>query len=152
MPTLPPLSWLAPTAAHRDATVVRPLSEAARSLLQGDESHWAGRRAPPSSADVAVGRAGRLWLAALPPSCWPGELARTFPRLVNQLALAWPDRVLCERTFERLLGDERGGRRGFPPAVRAELLALQRLRRDTERPAAPRPLALVDAGHAAARR
>ncbi len=142
-PSFSSFSLFLPGRAPRADSVVRPLSDAARAVLQADAQDWAGRRAPPSPSDLAVGRAGRTWLASLPVATWPGELARQFPRIVNQLALAWPDRVLCDRTFDRLLVDDRGGRQGFPPAVQAELLALRRLRADQSRSVSDVRLGLV---------
>jgi len=52
------------------------------------------------------------------------QTGRLFPHIVNRLFELWPQ---CEYTrlfFQSLLIDRRAGRRGFPPAVRSELEAL----------------------------
>ncbi len=65
------------------------------------------------------------WLESLPPAVVPREMARAYPRLVNRLALCWRDAALADMLLDELLVDRRGGRRGFPPAVAAELLRLR---------------------------
>jgi len=55
----------------------------------------------------------------------PSALATDFPRILNLMALHWQDRRLCPTYFDELLQDRRGGRRGFAPAVRAEIQALR---------------------------
>ena len=53
-------------------------------------------------------------------------LARHYPRLANRFATAWNDKASVALVFDDLLADRRGTRRGFPPAVEANLLALWR--------------------------
>jgi len=65
------------------------------------------------------------WFDALPPEIAPCALATHFPRLVNVIVAQWNDHRGAPALFEELLGDRRGGRAGFPPAVRRDLLALQ---------------------------
>lgn len=48
-------------------------------------------------------------------------LAAAHPRLVNKLALCWSDPVLADSVLKDLLMDKRGGRRGFPRVIAAEL-------------------------------
>jgi len=55
----------------------------------------------------------------------PMSTARTYPRIVNRISDLWGH---CEYTrlyFQSLLIDRRKGRRGFPPDVKQELVALQ---------------------------
>ena len=66
-----------------------------------------------------------LWADDLPTKLRPNELILHYPRVANRLALCWNDRVLSNRLFEDLLLDKRGGRKGFPPLVRAELIRLR---------------------------
>ena len=53
------------------------------------------------------------------------EVATRFPRIVNLIASQWNDRHGAPKLFEELLVDRRGGRAGFPPAVRHDLLRLR---------------------------
>jgi hypothetical protein len=39
--------------------------------------------------------------------------------------MQWNDRIACPAYFDELLVDRRGGRQGFPPAVRRDLLKLR---------------------------
>jgi len=90
----------------------------------------------PASADVAQRRhapvtANRLlsstidWLASLPPNVRPLALATKFPRVANRIAKEWREPSACRRDFDDLVYDKRGTRRGFPPDVYVELLALR---------------------------
>lgn len=65
------------------------------------------------------------WFDALPPDRTPCALATVYPRIVNLIAAQWNDHRGCPLLFEDLLGDRRGGRAGFPPAVRRDLIRLQ---------------------------
>ncbi|MEP7207848.1 MAG: hypothetical protein ABI920_12985 [Casimicrobiaceae bacterium] len=66
----------------------------------------------------------RLWLEALPPSVRPGALAAQFPRIANTICASWSDVTGMRHYMCELFTDRRGGRAGFPPAVKHELLAL----------------------------
>ena len=65
------------------------------------------------------------WLIALPTTLRPQSLPIQFPRIVNALAEVWHEPEPCQAAFDRLLRDRRKGRKGFPPAVLAELEALR---------------------------
>jgi hypothetical protein len=65
------------------------------------------------------------WASGLAADLHPHRLLELFPRVANRLALCWADKVLTNRLFEDLLVDRRGGRKGFPAAVRAEILQLR---------------------------
>jgi hypothetical protein len=64
------------------------------------------------------------WIAKLPHDVQPIELLRSYPRIANLIASAWEDREATYQYFDELLHDRRGSRKGFPPEVMAELLAL----------------------------
>jgi len=68
--------------------------------------------------------AAHVWLMKLPSAVRPNHLADIFPRIVNRLALVWRDVELADKVLDDLLVDKRGGRRGFPSEVSAELLRL----------------------------
>ncbi len=120
----------------RSSWVSRPMSEAARAILD-DGRQWEAERAPARVGDQMIHPHTQAWLRSLPGSRWPMNLASRFPRVANHLALVWPDRVLCDRAFERLMNDDRAGRQGFPPPVQAELMALKRLRTEQDMAASP---------------
>jgi hypothetical protein len=67
----------------------------------------------------------RKWFDALPPEVAPRALAAGFPRIVNIIVAQWKDHGGVPELFEELLGDRRGGRAGFPPAVHRDLVNLQ---------------------------
>ena len=65
------------------------------------------------------------WLASLPPNLRPLALATKFPRVANRIAKEWREPDACRSDFDDLVYDKRGTRRGFPPDVYVELLALR---------------------------
>jgi hypothetical protein len=75
------------------------------------------------------------WAASLPPSVHPTALLRQYARIANVVAANWRNPSAFDDYMESLLTDKRGKRRGFPPRILMELLALQRwhdtLRRGT---------------------
>jgi hypothetical protein len=54
-------------------------------------------------------------------------LARRFPHVLNQLSAVWGDLPAAAELIDDLLVDRRGGRRGFPADVLAELLTVRRI-------------------------
>lgn len=83
----------------------------------------ARRKAEPANVLLPV---ARTWLASLPDAVRPVALARHYPRLANRFATSWNDKAGVALVFDDLLADRRGTRRGFPPAVEENLLALWR--------------------------
>ena len=65
------------------------------------------------------------WLASIPTEIQPLALAQKFPRIANNLARLWQDRVALHDYLDDLVVDRRGGRQGFPPEVHSELLVLR---------------------------
>ena len=65
------------------------------------------------------------WFDAFPADKAPCALASQYPRVANMIAVQWRDHRGAPELFEDLLTDKRGGRAGFPPAVRRDLLMLQ---------------------------
>ena len=65
------------------------------------------------------------WLASLPPNVRPLALATKFPRVANRIAKQWGEPTACRLDFDDLVYDKRGTRKGFPPDVYVELLALR---------------------------
>jgi hypothetical protein len=65
------------------------------------------------------------WARELPDNVRPVNLIEQFPRIVNLIVLEWNRPATLCKHFEDLLHDKRGGRKGFPAAVRSELAALR---------------------------
>ena len=65
------------------------------------------------------------WIAKLPRDVQPLALLRQFPRIANMMAGTWPDPLSYRTYLHDLLTDRRGKRKGFPPEIVQELLALQ---------------------------
>ena len=87
--------------------------------------HWKRLRRSSLPTDRALAGQAIDWLMALPPTLRPHALSRQFPRIVNALAEVWDQPAECQAAFDKLLCDTRKGRKGFPPAVRDELVALR---------------------------
>jgi hypothetical protein len=66
------------------------------------------------------------WAAKLPCDVRTDELMRSFPRIANLLAADWDEPESTYAYFDQLLVDRRGNRKGFPPGVASELVALRR--------------------------
>src|SRR6185369_9188947 len=89
-------------------------------------SDWQAVLRAPEAEDADLHLRTFKWLATLPASARPMNTARQFPRIANRIGDLWGH---CEYTrlyFQSLLIDHRKGRKGFPPEVRQELVALQR--------------------------
>jgi hypothetical protein len=85
------------------------------------------QRSAPNPRDLSLSSLAQSWSAKLPAAQRPHELCNAYPRIANRLALCWGDPVLTANVFRELMTDRRRGRKGFPPAVRQELLALREL-------------------------
>jgi hypothetical protein len=89
-------------------------------------------RGPPSERDQRLSPLAKTWAQALPPEAKAGFLCAHFPRIVNRLAMCWPDPPLALKLMHEFFVNKRGGaRRGFPPEALSELkrlhvLAVQR--------------------------
>ena len=110
---------------------------------------WAEKRTSQPGDEEQLGDAAQAWLDHLPEHAQPRRLAARHPRVVNRLADVWADSRAAGDAIDLLTVDQRGGRTGFSPAIRAELMRLQYLQRklasETARAAArtgtPAPLA-----------
>ena len=107
--------------------VVQPIPRARPAevprTVANDSTDWSSmRKARP--ADFLLPQSEK-WFDALPSDIAPCALASQFPRIVNMIVAQWNDHRNAPGLFEELLGDRRGGRAGFPPAVRRDLLNLQ---------------------------
>jgi hypothetical protein len=81
-------------------------------------------REPSNPQQRRLSQAAARWLCSLPETLRPEALACAYPRIANRLAQCWIDAELRDKVLADLLDGRRKGRRGFPPAVHAELTAL----------------------------
>jgi len=89
---------------------------------------WAVRRKPLTERDRVLVSDTHFWLRRIPGPYQPKQLCRHYPRVANEIARCWDDRVLVDRLLIDLMVDKRGDRRGFPARVVQELHVLQELR------------------------
>jgi hypothetical protein len=95
---------------------------AANAIARKTEN-WEEKRT--ATADEALSDAASIWMATLPESVRPRQLAVRYARVANRIAQLWDDDgVKCERLLDDLMTDRRGGRRGFPLAIASELATL----------------------------
>jgi hypothetical protein len=88
-------------------------------------AQWKRIRRVPLPTDRALGGRAIDWLLSLPASVRPQHLSSRFPRIANALAELWDDPEERRTSLDKLLGDGRKGRKGFPPEVHHELTALR---------------------------
>lgn len=65
------------------------------------------------------------WMAELPESVRPMQLALRYARLANRLCKAWSEPAKFDRLLDDLMIDRRGTRKGFPLQVATELATLR---------------------------
>jgi hypothetical protein len=87
--------------------------------------HWKKLRREKRPTDRALTGRAIDWLISLPPGLRPQNLSQHFPRITNALAEVWDEADALEVALDKLLNDKRKGRKGFPPAVHDELVALR---------------------------
>ena len=81
------------------------------------------RRSPCPEDDHVLGHT-RNWLNALPKGVRPVHLPAAFPRIVNELCSLWPETAALDHYFEEMEFSAREDRKGFPPLIKEELLAM----------------------------
>ncbi len=105
------------------APAAQPDSAPAQATPNTDESDQWGRSQPQPLTVASHQLAIDLARSGDPV---PG-LARRFPHVLNQLSAVWGDLPVAAELIDDLLVDRRGGRRGFPADVLAELLTVRRV-------------------------
>jgi hypothetical protein len=90
-----------------------------------EEDQWKRMRRPKLPTDRALSGKAIDWLLALPANVRPQQLSTRFPRIANALAEIWDNPEERDAAVDKLLGDGRKGRKGFPPEVHHELIALR---------------------------
>jgi hypothetical protein len=95
-----------------------------QAVRRASPNYWEHRRRGMLPSDRALTGAAMDWIVALPPTIRPHTTCEQFPRVANAIADSWEDVPLCMRVLDHMLRDYRGGRRGFPASVQAELSTL----------------------------
>jgi hypothetical protein len=90
---------------------------------------WASQRRKPVLTDPALTGAALDWVMGLPPVVRPHPDCEQLPRAVNTITESWSDVRYSFQIMDHLIEDYRGGRRGFPAAVKIELDALYECQR-----------------------
>jgi hypothetical protein len=103
-------------------------AKARQAKVQPSEDDPVRSREPDSQRDLMLSEHTVAWAGNLPPGLRPDELLQRYPRVANRLALCWSDVTLTSHLFNGLLVDTRGGRKGFPAPVLAELIRLRQHR------------------------
>jgi len=93
-----------------------------RNVRPASVKEWDGDRRP--APVEPLGEATRQWLATLAVDVRPWALARQFPRIANKLCELWKRPAQCDVYLKKLIIDDRGTRKGFPPEVAKELSVL----------------------------
>ncbi len=86
---------------------------------------WKKLRRPPSTTDRRVTDEAMQWMALLPRNLRLMHTMRDYPHVVNGLVAVWNKPEELSIHFENLINSSRQNRAGFPPLVRAELVALR---------------------------
>lgn len=103
----------------------RRVGAAGRRTIEATPRPPPAPRLPSAAPEEPLSTAARAWLRNLPGRVRPLQLCAAFPRIANRLASCWEDAALSDTLFNGLLLDDRGGRKGFPRGIAAELLRLQ---------------------------
>lgn len=100
------------------------MSESTESFIKAEEAGFSWeRRASRPEDDHVLGHTSN-WLNALPFGIRPVHLQRAFPRIANDLARLWAETPALDLYFEEKEFSPRDDRRGFPPLIKEELLAM----------------------------
>lgn len=100
------------------------MHESSQSFNEAEAAgHTWERRTPSPEDDRVLGHTWN-WLNALPKGVRPVHLPVAFPRIANDLSRLWPQTAALDLYFEEKEFSLREDRKGFPPLVKEELLAM----------------------------
>ena len=91
-------------------------------LMRGHE--WTSQRRKALPTGRALTGTAMDWVIGWPPVVRPHAACEQFPHVVNVIAESWSDVHCSLQVIDHMIRDCRGGRRGFPAAVKTELQAL----------------------------
>jgi len=103
---------------------VAVMAESTESFIKAEKAGYTWeRRSPRPEDDHVLGHTDN-WLNALPVGIRPVHLQQDFPRIANELARLWAQTPALDLYFEEKEFSPREDRRGFPPLIKEELLAM----------------------------
>jgi hypothetical protein len=102
-------------------------------MQQTTPGYWEQRRRGGLPSDRALTGTAMDWVVTLPPTIRPHSTCEQYPRVANAIAKSWEDVPQCTRVLDHMIHDYRGGRRGFPATVQAELNLLMRHQQERSR-------------------
>ena len=100
------------------------MPESTESFIKAEAAGYTWQRRSPRPEDEHVLAHTHNWLNALPAGVRPVHLQQEFPRIANDLARLWAETPALDRYIEEKEFSPRDGRRGFPPIIKEELLAM----------------------------
>lgn len=100
------------------------MHESTQSFIDAEAAgHTWERRSPAPEDDQVLGHTWN-WLNALPKGVRPVHLPADFPRIANDISRLWPETAALDLYFAEKEFSPRPDRRGFPPLIKEELLAM----------------------------
>lgn len=100
------------------------MPESTESFIKAEKAGYTWQRRSPRPEDDHVLGHTDNWLNALPVGIRPVHLQHDFPRVANDLARLWAEQPALDQYFEEMEFSPRDNRRGFPPLIKEELLAM----------------------------
>lgn len=100
------------------------MQESTATFIEAEAAGYTWARHSPRPEDDHVLGHTQNWLTALPKGVRPMHLPAEFPRIANALRSLWLETSALDRYFEEKEFSPRDDRKGFPPLVKEELLAL----------------------------
>ena len=100
------------------------MQEGIESFIAAEAAGYTWERRSPRPEDEHVLGHTQNWLNALPKGVRPVLLPVAFPRIVNELCSLWPETAALDHYFEQMEFSAREDRKGFPPLIKEELLAM----------------------------
>ena len=101
-----------------------PMHERTESFIEAEAAGHTWERRSTTPEDTHVLAHTHNWLNALPRGVRPVHLPADFPRIANDLARLWTETSALDQYFEEKEFSPREDRRGFPPMIKEELLAM----------------------------
>ena len=100
------------------------MTESTESFIKAESEDFIRERRAPHVEDNHLMANTDNWLNALPKGVRPVQLQTQFPRIANDLCRLWPEISLLDSYFTEKELSPRPDRRGFPPLIKEELLAM----------------------------
>ncbi len=100
------------------------MHESTESFIEAEAAGHTWERRSWCPEDDHVLEHTKAWLQTLPKGVRPVHLQQDFPRIANDLSRLWADLPALDQYFAEKEFSPRGGRQGFSPLIKEELLAM----------------------------